>query len=160
MKINKGFIFLIIITSLICSCNKSDAQKQADADNKDANIIGNSEHDDKNRHITVIVNLPEKYSKKVTLYTNKYVQIGVIREDERENIPFPGDNNKIKENLEKYNDETNFIIILEDRYGLIYKEEFTAQKTGNSKVIIDNSCYVKHPGDWKRKAARFLNREW
>lgn len=56
-----------------------------------------------------------------------------------------------------FEDESQFKIILIDRYGLRYEKIFEASEIGNTDVSIEESDYVKQSGDWKRKFGRTLN---
>ena len=80
------------------------------------------------------------------------IQIAEQEKETYENIVFLNFDRK-----SVYKDESNFKIILTDRYGLKYEKLFTAAEKGNTDVVIEEADYVKQSGDWKRKIEKMLN---
>lgn len=138
----KSFLTVILCFFFFFSCDK---QKQVE---KDAAKVRTEEY----RSVTIINNLPEKFVEEYILTTDDGVMIA------RANRIIVG--NHVFENFDKneaYKDETQFKITLIDRYGLRYEKIFSASQSGNTDVVIDESNYVKQPGDWKRKVERMLS---
>lgn len=133
-------VLLAIFCLAFTACDRNSAEKAATARNKNY------------RSVTVINNLSEKLVKNCKLMTASGIQIAEQEKETYENIVFLNFDRK-----SVYKDESNFKIILTDRYGLKYEKLFTATENGNTDVVIEEADYVKQSGDWKRKIEKMLN---
>ncbi len=133
-------VLLAIFCLAFAACDRNSAEKAATARNKNY------------RSVTVINSLSEKLVKNCKLMTASGIQIAEQEKETYENIVFLNFDRK-----SVYKDESNFKIILTDRYGLKYEKLFTAAEKGNTDVVIEEADYVKQSGDWKRKIEKMLN---
>lgn len=133
-------VLLAIFCLAFAACDRNSAEKVAKARKKNY------------RSVTVINSLSEKLVKNCKLMTASGIQIAEQTEETYENIVFLN-----FDGASVYKDESNFKIILTDRYGLKYEKLFTAAENGNTDVVIEEADYVKQSGDWKRKIEKKLN---
>ena len=104
------------------------------------------------RSVTVINNTSEKLVKECNLTTITGALVKHKDFNKIENIVFV---NFDKDNA--FENETEFVITLIDRFDIKYEKSFSANKTGNTDVIVTEEDYVDESGDWKRKFERVIN---
>lgn len=105
------------------------------------------------RSVTVINNTSEKLVKECNLKTISGALVKHKDLNEIENIVFVDFD---KDNA--FENETEFVITLIDRFDIKYEKSFSANETGNTDVTISEEDYVAQSGDWKRKLERAINK--
>lgn len=143
---SKIIIPIIVISVVFGIASCSDPKNQTE---KDIRIARSKSY----RSVTVINKTPEKLVKECTLMTADGTPIVHQKEKKAENIVFLNFDPK-----QAFKNETQFKIILTDRYDLKYEKEFTANNKGNTNVVVEESDQVKQPGNSKKKIERILNR--
>lgn len=139
-------IIVISVFGIITCIVKPDPKNQTE---KDVRIARSKSY----RSVTVINKTPEKLVKECTLMTADGMLIVHQKEKKAENIVFVNFDPK-----QVFKNETQFKIILTDRYGLKYEKEFTANNEGNTNVVVEKSDQVKQSGNIKKKIEQILNR--
>lgn len=142
MKIKTTHLFFVALVLLLTSCSK---ESQVEKDVAKARI---KEY----RSVTVINNTSEKLVKECNLTTASGTLVKHKDFNEIENIVFVDFD---KDNA--FENETEFVITLIDRFDIKYEKSFSANKTGNTDVIVTEEDYVAQSGDWKRKFERVIN---
>lgn len=140
-----AFIILIALITFIILINRYNKQTAIE---KDAAKVRLSEC----RSVTVINKLDEQLIKKISIETLSGIPVS--------HKDFENAGTIIFRNFDERNafkDESDFKLILIDRYGLKYEKAFTANTKGNTDVTIEKSDYVKQPGDFTRKIEKTLN---
>lgn len=143
---SKIIIPIIVISVVFGLASCSDPKKGAE---KDVRVARSKSY----RSVTVINKTPEKLVEECTLMTADGTLIVHQERKKAENIVFVNFDPK-----QAFKSETQFKIILIDRYGLKYEKEFTANNEGNTNVVVEESDQVKQPGNSKKKIERMLNR--
>ena len=138
-------IILISVNMIIC-CDGCDERSKTV---KQVSEVRQKEY----RSVTVINKLNNPFARSCVLENKDGVMIGEEKKDVNvSNIVFKNfDENGAFEN------ESEFRIILIDRYDMKYMKVFTANSEGNTDVVISESDQVKQSGDWIRGIEKWLN---
>ena len=142
-KINFACLVLAVFAFAFIGCDKKTQTE------KDVAEMRTKEY----RSVNVINNTSEKLIAECNLTTKNGTLIDHKNKQETENITFKDFDKK-----HAFENEKEFKVILINRFGLKYEKDFIAKNTGTTDVVIDESCYVKQLGDWKKNVEKLLDK--
>lgn len=142
-KINFACLVLAVSVFAFIGCDK---KRQTE---KDVAEMRTKEY----RSINVVNNTSEKLVAECNLTTKNGTIIDHRKNQDVENITFKNFDEK-----HAFENEKEFKIVLINRFGLKYEKDFIVKDTGATDVVIDESCYVKQLGDWKKNVEKLLDK--